>query len=166
MLALNTKGINLSRIYSLKALKYGLYQRLTTYLSVFYSTTMTLYPSWMWNCLIANTVASLELKHVCSSSSYSVFVVVVVFDWYRWIVFAGTSSSMSSRSSSFWAGINYHVSDNWFILTHCRTPNTMKMNHCDWESNWVRMVWYGMENRKEENIWVNHYRESEHNMGG
>ena len=45
MLALNTKGINLSRIYSLKALKYGLYQRLTTYLSVFYSTTMTLYPS-------------------------------------------------------------------------------------------------------------------------
>ena len=26
MLALNTKGINLSRIYSLKALKYGLYQ--------------------------------------------------------------------------------------------------------------------------------------------
>jgi len=28
----------------------------------------------------------------------------------------------------------------------------MKMIHCDWESNWVRMVWYGMEKRKEENI--------------
>jgi len=28
MLALNTKGINLSRIYSLKALKYGLYQNI------------------------------------------------------------------------------------------------------------------------------------------